>query len=55
MTDMWCANKIGCKSILVEPLQKKESIFTFFNRKIDKRKRKKFFAEGKLVSIMKED
>jgi len=55
MTDMWCANKVGCKSILVEPLQKKESILTFFNRKIDKRKRKKYLAEGKLVSIMKED
>ena len=34
MTDMWCANKTGCKSILVEPLQKKESVLTFFNRKI---------------------
>ena len=55
MTDMWCANKVGCKSILVEPLQKKESILTFFNRKIDIKKRKKYLAEGKLVSIMKED
>ena len=55
LTDMWCANKTGCKSILVDPLQKKESIFTFFNRKIDRRIRKKYKAQGKLVSIMKED
>ena len=27
LTDMWCANKAGCISILVDPLQKKESIF----------------------------
>lgn len=55
MTDMWCANKANCKSILVEPLQKRESILTFFNRKIDKRKRKKLLNEGKLVSIMREE
>lgn len=55
LTDMWCANKTGCTSILVEPLQKKESKFTFFNRKIDKRIRKKYLTQGKLVSIMRED
>jgi len=52
---MWCANKVGCKSILVEPIQKKESILTFFNRKIDRRIRKKYKKQGKLVSIMRED
>lgn len=55
MTDMWCANKANCKSILVEPLQKKESILTFLNRKIDKIKRKKLLSQGKLVSIMREE
>jgi len=55
LTDMWCANKVGCKSILVEPIQKKESILTFFNRKIDRRIRKKYKKQGKLVSIMRED
>ena len=55
LTDMWCANKVGCISILVEPLQKKESKFTFFNRKIDRRIRKKYLTQGKLVSIMRED
>lgn len=55
LTDMWCANKTGCMSILVDPLQKKESKKTFFNRKIDKKIRKKYLMEGKLVSIMKED
>ena len=50
---MWCANKAGCISILVDPLQKKESIFTFFNRKIDRVIRKKYNKQGKLVSIMK--
>lgn len=55
LTDMWCANKTGCISILVEPLQKKESKFTFFNRKIDRRIRKKYLTQGKLVSIMRED
>ena len=53
LTDMWCANKIGLTSILVEPLQKEESIFTFFNRKIDKVIRKRYTQEGKLNSIMK--
>ena len=55
MTDMWCANKVGCKCVLVEPLQKKESKFTFFNRKIDKIIRKKYKKQDKLVSIMKEE
>jgi len=53
LTDMWCANKAGCTSILVDPLQKKESIFTFFNRKIDKVIRKRYAKKQKLVSIMK--
>lgn len=53
LTDMWCANKVGCISILVEPLQKKESVFTFFNRIIDKIIRKKYHKNGKLNSIMK--
>lgn len=55
LTDMWCANRTGCTSILVEPLQKKESKLTFFNRKIDRRIRKKYLTQGKLVSIMRED
>lgn len=55
LTDMWCANKVGCTSILVDPLQKKESILTFFNRRIDKRIRKKYLTQGKLASIMRED
>ena len=53
LTDMWCANKTGCTSILVDPLQKKESIFTFFNRRIDKIIRNKYHKKGKLNSIMK--
>ena len=53
LTDMWCANKAGCISILVDPLQKKESIFTFFNRRIDRIIRKKYHKNGKLNSIMK--
>lgn len=53
LTDMWCANKTGCVSILVEPLQKKESVLTFFNRRIDKIIRKKYSKKGKLISIMK--
>lgn len=53
LTDMWCANKTGCVSILVDPLQKKESIFTFINRRIDKRIRKRYAKNGKLNSIMK--
>ena len=53
LTDMWCANKTGCISILVDPLQKKESIFTFINRRIDKRIRKRYAKNGKLNSIMK--
>ena len=53
LTDMWCANKTGCISILVEPLQKKESIFTFFNRRIDRIIRRKYAREGKLASIMR--
>ena len=55
LTDMWCANKAGCTSILVEPLEKKESKLTLFNRKIDKRIRKKYLTQGKLNSIMRED
>lgn len=53
LTDMWCANKVGLISILVDPLQKKESVFTFFNRKIDKIIRKRYIKKGKLESIMK--
>jgi HAD superfamily phosphatase (TIGR01668 family) len=53
LTDMWCANKAGCISILVDPLQKKESKLTFFNRKIDRHIRKRYLKQGKLVSIMK--
>lgn len=53
LTDMWCANKTGCVSILTDPLQKKESIFTFFNRRIDRIIRRKYARNGKLVSIMK--
>ena len=55
LTDMWCAKKAGVKCILVEPLQKRESIKTFFNRKIDRRLRKKYLMQGKLISIMKEE
>lgn len=55
LTDMWCAKKAKVKCILVEPLQKKESIKTFFNRKIDRRLRKRYLMQGKLNSIMKED
>lgn len=55
LTDMWCAKKAKVKCILVEPLQKRESIKTFFNRKIDRRLRKKYLMQNKLVSIMKED
>ena len=53
LTDIWCANKTGCISILTDPLQKKESVFTFFNRRIDRIIRRKYAKNGKLVSIMK--
>jgi HAD superfamily phosphatase (TIGR01668 family) len=53
LTDMWCANKTGCISILVDPLQKKESVFTFFNRRIDRVIRRRYAKKGKLKSIMK--
>ena len=53
LTDIWCANKTGCISILTDPLQKKESAFTFFNRRIDRIIRRKYAKNGKLVSIMK--
>lgn len=55
LTDMWCANKVGCVTILVEPLHKKESKLTFFNRIIDKRLRKIYHKKGKLISINKEE
>ena len=55
LTDMWCANKVGCVTILVEPLQKKESKFTFLNRIIDKKIRKRYYKQGKLISISKEE
>lgn len=55
LTDVWCAKKAKLNSILVEPLQKKESIKTYFNRKIDKRLRNKYRTKGKLCSIGKEE
>ena len=42
MTDIKCANKLGCKSILTTPLSQEESIITFINRKIDQHIRKKY-------------
>lgn len=55
LTDMWCANKLECVTILVEPLHKKESKLTFFNRLIDKKLRKRYYKQGKLISINKEE
>jgi hypothetical protein len=40
LTDIWCANQLGIKSILVEPLEKSDLLITRFNRILDKRMRK---------------
>lgn len=42
MTDIKCANKLKCKSILTNPLSKQESIVTFINRRLDLHYRKKY-------------
>lgn len=55
LTDMWCANKANIKCILVEPLQKKESKFTFFNRRMDRIIRKRYAKKDILKSIMREE
>jgi len=52
VTDILCANKFRIKSILVDPLGKKDMKITFFNRKYEnlilkKYKKKNIFERGK--------
>ena len=42
VTDIGCANKLNCRCILTTPLDKKEPLVTFLNRKIDIILRKKY-------------
>ena len=42
MTDIKCANKLNCKSILTSPLSEDESIVTYINRRLDRHYRKKY-------------
>lgn len=42
MTDIKCANKLGCKCILTTPIANKDALVTFINRKIDMHLRKKY-------------
>lgn len=51
ITDIWLANNLKVKSILVEPIQVKEAKITFLNRKLDKCIRKRLKKKGRLVSI----
>ena len=42
MTDIRCANKLGCKCVLTTPLAQKDALVTYINRKIDQHLRKKY-------------
>ena len=53
ITDILCANKAGIKSILTEPLHKKEPIWTKINRMFDKPIRRKLISKGLLKPISK--
>lgn len=50
-TDIWVANNLKVKSILVEPVQKRESIQSYLNRKLDKSIRKRLVKKELLNSI----
>ena len=47
MTDIKCANKLGCKCILTTPLSDEEAFVTYFNRKLDNYYRKKYNLDSK--------
>ena len=55
LTDIWAANRLGIRSILVEPLVKRESIRSFINRKLDNKIRKKILKDKDKISIEKGD
>lgn len=42
VTDIGCATKLNCRCILTSPLDKKEPMVTYLNRKIDQHLRKKY-------------
>lgn len=46
LTDIWCANKLNIRSILVEPLDRRDLVITKFNRFIDRRLRKRALSRG---------
>lgn len=54
LTDVICANKIGIKSILVEPFVQKDLVITRFNRFFDKIIRRYLMRKNRLKSIEKE-
>lgn len=47
MTDIKCANRLGCKCILTWPLSNEEAFVTYFNRKLDNYYRKKYKLDSK--------
>ena len=51
LTDVWYANRIGIKSILIEPCSKKDLPITYINRKIDRIIRKRLKKKGKLIQL----
>ncbi len=46
LTDIWCANKLKIRSILVEPLENRDLVITRLNRFIDKRIRSRAIKRG---------
>ena len=55
MTDIKCANKLGCKCILTSPLAQKEAMVTYINRRIDMHLRKKYDIENTCKRIDRSD
>lgn len=45
-TDILCGNKVGIKTVLVNPMSKDDMLFTKFFRRLEKRKFKKFAKMG---------
>lgn len=48
-TDILCGNRVGVKTILVNPMSKDDLVFTKIFRLLEKRKYKKFAKKGILV------
>lgn len=55
LTDIKCAKRLNCRCILTNPLSKKDSIFTFVNRKLDQYYRKKYNLENSCSKIDRSD